>query len=1019
MGSFSRTVNMRRSVSEPNQDFSHALPPSSSQGTRTGKLPLRVPVSPTPHANGYYATAQAIAQSPASPAGTPHMHRLLDFFAVFEKFPPEARLKQVYPSDGTLKLPCRRLCAVLPHLGCDGPCSVAISDSDQWFYCSALALAQENEDDAPQVLCLVSRIPCFNFMEDALRALSSLCKVDVRHQVALEPFIRCLVFEVPSIPRDRTMRLCWERERAFRRRIKICDPRIKHLPFLDDRSFRLLFSLCGSEVIVSLLEHLLAEHSVLLHATKLQIDRLTPLAEALRALLYPLDWQGLFMPILPKNEWHVLNASPPYIAGLCCEPNDLLRLQLLKSQKERGNPIRVFVINADTGEHQIIRRGTSRAKPGLLKLPEQLRTNLLNHLDEVLILAKSSNGSVSPTPHMASSSGEYDTSSSGSNGSGSGISEDKSSPPYCYSSTEIGLKSDILQQPQVAPSFAECASSSVPSPISGASSAFSSSNSSGGEQSSDELTWVDWVRIAFLEVFLSLLSHVHYHLDSTQGPFPNKDCFRSPSPTTPPQGRALRRCQSMNSSLSPSNTSSLKSTSSRCGDRRDQPPLDVSQGATLAFDPEGFVRDMPGGWQAFVRALVSSRMFCTFVTKERSERSCAKSSNRQLRFDHLAALWRNCSLKPVKRKMTPLLKGFQTVLVDIGYSFTAARLAIDQLKVFSPEEMNLLFTSVEKIKETLNVLGVPRFVLDADCIAPTTDNTRTQKLRALLQRDRTQDRPPLVCTVSLSKQCPELQSSWVKRGHADVVAGFPLLRGHIIVEQTAATLPLAPIEVPREKASSARLSTLCLASDIGFEEANALLLGALETSVSRSVSACSALKGRCVEDELLDGEQKFGCSSQLFRALEWTNNQALQSSQDKIQSLLSHVSVLYSALESKDSRIKQLEQQLAGGDAQVQEQRRLRRAASTTCLEQRLKENMASSNCEKYPVRPSSTRSQKQQLPLRHDAGQDSLLSRRIERRLSPLFIDPARKESSLGVVFQDPQRLSTRRFSNPSLSSS
>ena len=428
-----RTLQMRRVTSEPSQVFSHVLPVSTSQYNRNEKLPHPRPISPTPRV-AINPSMQESGPKPATLAKAPRMYRLLDFFAVFEKFPNGAQLNQVYPSDSTLGFPWR-LRSILSHLGCDGPCSVAISDSNQWFYCSALALAQEHEDDTPKVLCLVSRAPCLTFMEDALRALSSLCKIDVRHQVALEPFIRCLVFEVPSIPRDRTMRLCWEREHVFRRRIKVCDPRMKYLPFLDDRSFRLLFSLCAPEVIVSLLEHLLAENSVLLHATKLQIDRLSPLAEALRALVYPLNWQGLYIPFLPQTELHVLHSSVPYIAGCCCEPTDIFRFGLLETQQQRGNLMRVFVLNADTGEHHVM-CSNAREQVRELQLPEPLRTNLLQHLDEVLISAKAANGSASPPSPIVTQIGSHDTGSNGGN-SASTSTGSKSTEP---SATKVFLR---------------------------------------------------------------------------------------------------------------------------------------------------------------------------------------------------------------------------------------------------------------------------------------------------------------------------------------------------------------------------------------------------------------------------------------------------------------------------------------------------------------------------------------------------------------------------------------------------
>ena len=70
----------------------------------------------------------------------------------------------------------------------------------------------------------------------------------------------------------------------------------------------------GARACVKLLGHALGERKLLLHAQDLGL--VTPLAEALCCLLYPMQWSHAYVPILPKVMLEILEAPQPYMVGI-------------------------------------------------------------------------------------------------------------------------------------------------------------------------------------------------------------------------------------------------------------------------------------------------------------------------------------------------------------------------------------------------------------------------------------------------------------------------------------------------------------------------------------------------------------------------------------------------------------------------------------------------------------------------------------------------------------------------------
>ncbi|CAG9767033.1 unnamed protein product [Ceutorhynchus assimilis] len=85
------------------------------------------------------------------------------------------------------------------------------------------------------------------------------------------------------------------------------------LPHLD-YSLRLMFSWLGVDIIVQLFTCLLLENQILLRSTDPQ--KLMVVAEGMTALLFPFTWPHVYVPILPAELHHFLDAPVPFLMGL-------------------------------------------------------------------------------------------------------------------------------------------------------------------------------------------------------------------------------------------------------------------------------------------------------------------------------------------------------------------------------------------------------------------------------------------------------------------------------------------------------------------------------------------------------------------------------------------------------------------------------------------------------------------------------------------------------------------------------
>ncbi|KAG6620388.1 DENN domain-containing protein 5B [Phytophthora cinnamomi] len=83
---------------------------------------------------------------------------------------------------------------------------------------------------------------------------------------------------------------------------------------LDDYCFQMLFQCLSLKNVIYIVNCLLLEQRVLVHSNHRGL--LTPICEALCALLFPFSWKHVFIPFLPVKLIEYLQAPVPYFIGL-------------------------------------------------------------------------------------------------------------------------------------------------------------------------------------------------------------------------------------------------------------------------------------------------------------------------------------------------------------------------------------------------------------------------------------------------------------------------------------------------------------------------------------------------------------------------------------------------------------------------------------------------------------------------------------------------------------------------------
>ncbi|CAM9708738.1 unnamed protein product, partial [Scytosiphon promiscuus] len=232
-------------------------------------------------------------------------------------------------------------------------------------------LDPEQEVYAPKCLCLLSTWPHFGPFREWLLNLYRISLSPF--QIPLERYISNFVLEhVLKFLFCPLLLLCVAQVLYNMGNTTItfaCPPPNKPVAW-GSVPFDPLFQCLSHENILTLFSCLLLERSILLKSSQLSL--LTPCAEVLALVLYPLSWSHVYIPVLPEALLGVLAAPMPFLIGVH-----------RSFVEDTGMDVAPYVVQVDL-DNDVVEIGFDAPMPGL---PPKRRAKLLAKLGECAQLA--------------------------------------------------------------------------------------------------------------------------------------------------------------------------------------------------------------------------------------------------------------------------------------------------------------------------------------------------------------------------------------------------------------------------------------------------------------------------------------------------------------------------------------------------------------------------------------------------------------------------------------------------------
>lgn len=175
-------------------------------------------------------------------------------------------------------------------------------------------LKQQTSDEnsvyyLPTCLVVISHHAHFDVFRKFLQQLYRIYQSG-SSPLPLERYIANFVHDVPLPPlRSRVQWDCFTTDVV----VNIQRPAPNELPLVNF-SYQPLFSTLSLANVLVVWGLLLQESRIVLCSRHHSL--LTPVAEALLSLLFPLEWHGLYIPVLPSGMQDVLDAPVPYLVGV-------------------------------------------------------------------------------------------------------------------------------------------------------------------------------------------------------------------------------------------------------------------------------------------------------------------------------------------------------------------------------------------------------------------------------------------------------------------------------------------------------------------------------------------------------------------------------------------------------------------------------------------------------------------------------------------------------------------------------
>lgn len=160
---------------------------------------------------------------------------------------------------------------------------------------------------APKALVVLSHYPFFHLFYNVLKQLYRISLSSC--PLAMDRYLTQLILETP-LPPPGTTRVVFPLADSL---FLVSRPPHNQLPMIDF-SYRPLFSCLSVQNILLVFSFICAEHKVCFTSKYLSI--LTPIQESFMSFLFPLVWQGAYIPVMPATMLDLLDAPVPMLLGV-------------------------------------------------------------------------------------------------------------------------------------------------------------------------------------------------------------------------------------------------------------------------------------------------------------------------------------------------------------------------------------------------------------------------------------------------------------------------------------------------------------------------------------------------------------------------------------------------------------------------------------------------------------------------------------------------------------------------------
>ncbi|XP_063737521.1 DENN domain-containing protein 5A isoform X2 [Eleginops maclovinus] len=157
-------------------------------------------------------------------------------------------------------------------------------------------------------ICLITPMAFPQACRKVLQQLHQAVSSPLPPPLPLDSFIYNILYEVPLPPSGRSLKFSGVYGPIVCQR-----PSTSELPLFDFPIGEVI-NLLGVENVLQLFTCALLEMQILLYSQHYQ--RLMTVAESITALMFPFQWQHVYVPILPASLLHFLDAPVPYLMGL-------------------------------------------------------------------------------------------------------------------------------------------------------------------------------------------------------------------------------------------------------------------------------------------------------------------------------------------------------------------------------------------------------------------------------------------------------------------------------------------------------------------------------------------------------------------------------------------------------------------------------------------------------------------------------------------------------------------------------